>query len=70
MDLLEQIVPVAFMTDGKKRTVQETLRRILPYEVEAPQEELSMLQPPPLVLETIQALEEGLADFTSLLHRP
>ena len=64
IDLIERIVPVA---EGK-RSVQESLSTILPYEVEAPMKEpqLRFLRPPPLAAETISALQDGLPEFTMM----
>ena len=66
IELIEKIVPVAFATEEGQRSVQESLKRILPYEVEAPVKErqLRFLRPPPLATETIAALQDGLSDFT------
>ena len=66
IDLIQKIVPVALATEEGKRSVQESLKRILPYEVDAPvkEQQLNFLRPPPLASETFSALQEGLNEFT------
>ena len=38
MEIIQRIIPVAVNSKGKKRSLAEVLKNILPFEVEAPEE--------------------------------
>ena len=64
-EIIQGIIPVAVYTRGKKRTLAELLKNIQPFEVDVPEEvDRRTLIPPPIVEQTLMALQVGLPDVT------